>query len=221
MTGQLEEIGTSLIEVLDNNYPEVYTKEARTERLSPTRIVKCQRGGFLDSIGYPEPKTFQMDINFEYGTMRHEAIQNILNKAGWLSDIEPWVEIDDPPIGGFCDGVLTSDPPAVLEIKTAGSPTKKISKPYESYLNQITIYMYMLDIPRGIILYESKDKAHPKDWKFFPVEYDEERMKKIVRKTRRLLSCLEEMRLPFPEPDCYCQNSHCFNLDLHRKLGLI
>lgn len=210
-----------LIEILQGNYPEYEVKAARTERLSPTRIVKCPRAAFMDSLGYSEPKTFQMDIIFEYGTMRHRAIQNILNDRGVLEDTEPWVEVDDPPIGGYCDGILRTEPKSILEIKTVGSPTKKVSKPHDSYLDQVHLYMYMTGLREGTILYESKDKENPKDWKIFHVDYNEERMQKILRKARDLLSCLEDMRLPPPQHKCFCNNRRCRDISLHKKLGLI
>lgn len=212
----------NLAKILEKHYPVHEKKAARMDKLSPSRITKCPRGAVMDSLGYGEPKEFSSEINFGFGTMRHESIQGIFNDKNLLKETELYVDMDDPPVHGFIDGILDTDPPKILEIKTIGKPLTQVKSPLEDHIDQATLYMYMTGIDEAILLYETKNEQNKKDgnpWKQFTVEYEEERAARLLKKARYILSCLEEKKLPFPAPKCYCRNPYCYNNTVQKKEG--
>lgn len=214
-----------LVSILEENFPEIESKSARVDRLSPSRITKCPRGAFMDSLGYGEPIDFSSRINLSFGTMRHEAIQKIFERKGILEYTEFHASMDDPPIHGYIDGILNTTPKKILEIKTTGKTLAQLDAPLEDHIDQATIYMYMTGIRYAIFLYETKNEKNKKTgdpWKQFEVEYEEERAKKLLGKARYLMKCLENKTLPFPSSDCYfCKNPYCHDIEVHKKENLI
>lgn len=211
-----------LVNILEEYYPESNLKAARLTRMSPTRIVKCPRGAFMDSLGYGEPIEFTSDINFGYGTMRHERIQGVLEHMGVLKETELWVEMDDPPIGGFIDGILDTEPESILEIKTTGKSLASLDLPLQDHIDQAMLYMHIHPAKLTQLLYEAKAKDAKLRWRQFEVEYDEERAEKLLKKARSLLRNLDNKCLPLPGSNCWrCNNPYCFDMEVHKKEGLI
>jgi PD-(D/E)XK nuclease superfamily len=114
-------------------------------------------GGMYDAKAGP----LQL-ANMKNGIKSHERIQEAMLKSGVASKVEIEVRSEDPPIFGFADALVSYDELEwVGEIKTTSHKnfeyrvnTNKIA---DYHLGQMLIYMYILEIPRGVVIYESKD----------------------------------------------------------------
>jgi CRISPR/Cas system-associated exonuclease Cas4 (RecB family) len=104
--------------------------------------------------------------NMAYGTEAHERIQGLFERSGILIEKEKKVVTDDqpgmPPIFGFADLIVKwQGEEAVGEIKTTTqeSYVSKISKgqPAGYHLLQVLIYMKVLGLNKGFLLYENKN----------------------------------------------------------------
>lgn len=225
-----------LVEIMTRNYPPESVKgEDKSFRVSPTRILKCQRGAFMESIGYVEPLSPQSDMNFEYGTMRHKVIQRVFVNEGLMLSSdgtiypkdkeyqEERIVSNDPPLLAFMDGrIWTPEGEAVLEIKTTAEKPHCIKGPLYTHADQSQLYMHLMGIPRAYLLYESKGTKNGNiPWTFFIIDYDPDVGTKLIKKGKNLLSNLQKRRLPMPSKNCYqCNNPACFDEEIHRFEGL-
>lgn len=114
------------------------------------------RGGMYDSKVAP-----LQAANMKNGIMSHTRIQEAMVKSGIAKEIERKVVLEDPPIFGYADAILDYDGDIVGEIKTTSHKnfeyrvsTNKIA---DYHLGQMLVYMYVLGIDKGIVIYESKD----------------------------------------------------------------
>lgn len=130
---------------------------------------RCPRRWFYDFSGgiMREDTNDPMGIaNMAYGTEAHERIQGLFEKSGILIEAERKVVTDGmeglPPIFGFADLVIKwQGEEAVGEIKTT-SQESYVSKKAKSsgagyHLLQVLIYMRVLGLNKGFLLYENKN----------------------------------------------------------------
>lgn len=97
------------------------------------------------------------------GTQAHERIQNALLAAGVAKEVEREITYDDPPIRGFVDVIADYGDGEVVPIEVKTTRTEafqsrawKMKGPaYQTY--QLLIYMYILGVKRGILLYENNN----------------------------------------------------------------
>ena len=119
-------------------------------------------GGFLrvddaDPVGI---------ANMAYGTEAHERIQGLFEKSGVLVEAEREINTigseEFPPIRGFVDLIIKwQGEETVGEIKTT-SQESYVSKKAKSqgagyHLVQVLIYMKVLGLNKGFLLYENKN----------------------------------------------------------------
>lgn len=114
------------------------------------------KGGMYDSKVEP-----LQSANMKNGIKSHERIQEAMLKSGVAKEIERRVVLDDPPIFGFADAIIDWDEEYVGEIKTTSHQNfeyrRNTNKIADYHLGQMLIYMYVLGIHKGIVIYESKD----------------------------------------------------------------
>lgn len=96
------------------------------------------------------------------GTDAHERIQTALEKSGTLEGKEVSLENDSPPIFGYIDVILNVDGERVVgEIKTTGADAFRYrsttGRPAPAHLYQILIYMKLMELDTGFIMYEDRD----------------------------------------------------------------
>lgn len=227
-----------LPDLLDNSYSTAIEKgEEKTHRVSPSRIIKCARGAFMESLGYKEPIGPISEQNFGYGSLRHTELQKRLVKLGLLlnpdgsvvteQDLvdgeykEEKLTMDNPPLLGFMDGRIKAENEigqAVLEIKTIGKKVNSILTPIAQHIDQAQLYMHITGLPEAYILYESKlEKSPDRPWKQFIVDYNQDRAEKLVGRGKYLLNRVENRKIPMKEPGCYCRNPACFDDDIMEK----
>lgn len=131
---------------------------------------KCPRRWHYDFHGgvFREENNDAVGIaNMAYGTEAHERIQGLFETSGILVEAERKVDTignEDglPPILGFVDLVINwQGEQAVGEIKTT-SQESYVSKKAKStgagyHLLQVLIYMKVLGLNKGFLLYENKN----------------------------------------------------------------
>lgn len=100
--------------------------------------------------------------NMSNGTLSHERIQKAMKASGLMVEDEVKIIHDDPPIFGYADGMLKwEDEFLVAEIKTMREESfqyrKNTNKAPSYHLEQILLYMKVLKMAKGVLIYESKN----------------------------------------------------------------
>jgi len=163
--------------------------------------------------------------NMNYGTEAHERIQKVFKDAGILVEAERALDTYKepiagvPPVKGFVDLIVDWNGLAVGEIKTtkqeAFTLLKAKGKPRGYQLIQLLIYMKILGIDRGFILYENKNTG---EFLIFPVEMDEENRQVVDEAFEWMNKVAALKRLPkrpFNKSDLACKTcpltEHCWS----------
>lgn len=103
--------------------------------------------------------------NMSYGVEAHSRIQKVFADTGILIEKEKKVNTigsdEYPPILGFADLIIDWQGEEVVgEIKTTGPESyvskKAKNKPAGYHLLQVLIYMKVLDMNKGFLIYENK-----------------------------------------------------------------
>lgn len=144
------------------------TSFRKKKTFSPSTIVygngKCPRYWFyaFEGADFSDDADAYQVANMSAGTMSHERIQKAMKDSGVMIQDEVKVVSEDPPIFGFADGLLSwDDETLVCEIKTmreeSFSYRQNTNKAPSYHLEQIIIYMKILKLSKGVLIYESKN----------------------------------------------------------------
>jgi CRISPR/Cas system-associated exonuclease Cas4 (RecB family) len=100
--------------------------------------------------------------NMSYGTEAHARLQKVFENAGILVEAERKVISERPPVYGFADLVIDWQGEEVVgEIKTTSQESfvskKAKNQPAGYHLLQVLIYMRVLGLNKGFIIYENKN----------------------------------------------------------------
>lgn len=144
----------------------------------------CARRWFYDFSGgiFREDNNDSTGIaNMAYGTEAHERLQNVFKETGIVVEVEREVKSDDPLIFGFADLIIKwQGEEAVGEIKTTtqesfvSKAAKQQGAGYQ--LLQVLIYMKVLGLNKGFLIYENKNQQN---LLIIPVTWNEENTKLI------------------------------------------
>jgi len=142
--------------------------------------------------GIYRPKTLE-----ELGEKRHpddnRSVEEILDYS------EIMVRDTELNFEGHVDAIIDLvpgdiDERFIVDFKTInGDKFKIITEPDPKYVTQITIYMMLLDIPRGVIFYQDKNKSEIKE---FLIVRDEKFVEHIRNSAKKLLELLKSNKLP-------------------------
>jgi CRISPR/Cas system-associated exonuclease Cas4 (RecB family) len=144
------------------------TRFQKKERFSPSSLVynhgECPRFWYLAFEGgtFKDDNTPMQYANMDNGTKTHERIKEALRPTGIVIEEEKPVSVKYPPIFGYADLLLDINSQKVLgEIKTVSSEgferIQLSGKPRSYHVLQLLIYMKILDLPTGAIIYENKN----------------------------------------------------------------
>lgn len=180
-----------LIEKINFGYTAKRISKHQTKKtFAPSSLVwnhgECARYWYLAFEGnlFENSDTPYGVANMTSGTDSHARIQKAMLDADLAvvhfdENNNPTTEFkvvnDDPPIFGYCDGMLKLDNEEIVsEIKTMNSESFEYSKakgkPRSSHLMQLLIYMKILKKAKGVLIYENKN-TH--DLEAFPVEVND------------------------------------------------
>ena len=122
---------------------------------------------------------------FDNGHHVHERIQEYLTEAGVLLQAEVPLENKKYEIQGTCDGVVKiGDREGILEIKSINqNQFYSLHEPKLAHLIQINVYMFLAEIPQGVLLYECKDNQQLKN---FFIKQNPEILDPVLEKIKRV-----------------------------------
>lgn len=100
--------------------------------------------------------------NMANGVDAHTRIQKVMREAGILKDEEVELRIEDPPIFGYIDVIISWEGEDVIgEIKTTRQEAfifrQNTMKPTTNHLLQILVYMRAKGVDKGFVMYENKN----------------------------------------------------------------
>lgn len=230
---------TTLLVPLVAEYLMASRENRALTTISPSMVGHCSRQIVMSILQYPSrPKTPKDLRVFDVGDSMHEDYQEYFQKMGILVARElplnsesknPWVssECARLRIRGRLDAIVRIDRRLyVVELKSAKESSFKRmleNGPYEEYVDQLTLYMYLTRITNGIILVENKNDQDPHEFK---IPYDEKRALEIVEKIVRINKFVFDLKLPPREhrkEDIQCKylcdfKDICWSRDAERHL---
>lgn len=197
---------TKITNALEELNDETSHRELDSFTFHPSQLSMCIRQMYLSKLGIKRPNPKLLGI-FRIGTMIHEFMEdNVANDIEFIEFEKPLSEsyVYDIPDGhnmtieviGSCD---CYDPKAgiVYDFKTRGS-WYKFNPPVDKHLDQLTLYMDMLDIEDAQVVYINKTnfevRTYPESGTF---EKQQDRLNHSLRKAERV--SLELMENGFPE----------------------
>jgi len=201
-------------QVVEEMLSELKWSRAPTGFISPSSLAKgCIHYLARELLGMPR-EDFDTRVKkiLEVGTAGHARIPRYFSKITMAREV-PFVDYEYR-IKGKCDAIIYIPPTMdlvnsgfyVVEIKTTSSSEfeqiMEAGEPKEEHVSQCHIYIWGITryyqnfpIKGGIIYYENRDSlVHY----LFNVEYDEERMKKLLNQVKEVWKYVEEKRLPEP-----------------------
>lgn len=187
-------------------------------RLSPSKICGCERQAAFVFVGMPGRgiKDPEQEAVFEDGKWRHlkwDAIfldmQLVLgSKKFAVVSIEEYVEVPKLFIAGHLDAVIKINGEKwVVDFKGINSwgfeRVFREHEPHEAHVLQLICYMRARRIPRGMILYDHKDKNLTK---IFAVRFTQAQWSEVNEWCERVLRKLVKEDLPPMSLDCQSGN---------------
>ena len=168
-----------LREIIDKFYLD-RQKDREQYHFYITDAGKCPRAIFFKFKNIPKEKMNAQILRlFDTGDYLQMQILNSLFSMGVVRASE----IKIPPqelISGRADAIVTLENELyVVDFKSMNSMIfRKLTEPKEENVNQLQLYMHFFKIPKGILLYISKDDLGLKD---FVVKYDKNRAEKLLK----------------------------------------
>ncbi|MEK7503803.1 MAG: PD-(D/E)XK nuclease family protein [Patescibacteria group bacterium] len=167
-----------LKELIDQFYLDK-EKDREQNHFYITDAGKCTRAIFFKFKNITREKMEARMLRlFDHGDYIQMQLLNTLFSLGLVRSSE----VQIPPqalISGRADAIITlNNELYVVDFKSMNSMIfRKLEAPKEENINQIQLYMHYFGIPKGILLYMSKDTSELKD---FPIEYDVDRVKGLL-----------------------------------------
>lgn len=149
------------------------------EAQSPAHCPKCFEG---------PPKYAEVDIYDE----KHKIMGHT---DGWIKDSEGEALLEIKTLGV---GTLMFEAPTLFKAYRDGHVPldevwKRIKRPLASHNRQIQLYMYVLGVPKAIVIYEWKPTQEVKE---FHIELDMDVVQPLLDGALALLDDIDEGRLP-------------------------
>lgn len=155
----------SLVDTIYSGYNDV-DKFRQKVSFAPSGLFygsgDCPRRWVLAFMGciHESKTTPQQLMRMKKGIADHSRIQEAMEKAGIVEEVEKELTYADPPIRAYVDAILKfMDELIVGEIKTTSLQNfeyrQKTNKISTYQLAQLLIYMYILDMIKGVIIYEA------------------------------------------------------------------
>ena len=125
---------------------------------------------------------------FDVGGSLEDRMDKYFSKMGILLEREKSIKFDSPPISGRCDFILSHEEEGriVLELKSANNKTftNLRLEPKPEHSVQLQIYLNLLEIDKGVVLYENKDNQ---TLKAFKLDRDYNKWNDIVNRCFKIM----------------------------------
>ena len=190
-----------LRELIDKFYLDRH-KDREQHHFYITDAGRCPRAVFFKFKNVPreemEARVLRM---FDHGDHIHQLIMKPLLS---MKDVHVVAsEINIPPqelVSGRADAIVSTGKELyVLDIKSMNSMIfKNLTEPKEENIDQIQLYLHYFKIPKGILLYVSKDNQEIKE---FVVSYDKKRALSLLDALSNLKTKIDSNIVPDRLPD--------------------
>jgi len=195
-----------LKELIDQFYLDK-EKDREQNHFYITDAGKCARAVFFKFKNMPREKMEARMLRlFDHGDYIQMQILNTLFGLG----IVRASEVQIPPqalVSGRADAIITlNNELYVVDFKSMNSMLfRKLQEPKAENVNQIQLYMHYFQIPKGILLYMSKDTSELKD---FPIQYNAGLVQGLLTGLEILDKKIKANIVPEQMPD-YPRNWQC------------
>jgi len=199
--------GNMLKELIDKFYLD-RQKDREQHRFYITDAGKCGRAIFFKFKNVPREKIDARVLRmFDHGDYIQMQILSILLSLG----IVRASEVNIPPqelVSGRADAIITlGNELYVVDFKSMNSMVfKNLQEAKEENINQLQLYLHFFKIPKGILLYVSKDTLELKE---FLVGYNPALAKKLLSGLSGLKTKIDSNIIPQRSPgypnDWQCQ----------------
>ncbi|MFH1820450.1 MAG: PD-(D/E)XK nuclease family protein [Candidatus Nealsonbacteria bacterium] len=209
-----------LKELIDQFYLDGH-KDRDQRHFYITDAGKCGRAIFFKFKNVPREKmNARMLRLFDHGNYIQMQILNSLFGLG----IVRASEIKIPPqelISGRADAIITlNNELYVVDFKSMNSMIfRKLTEPKEENVNQLQLYLHYFKIPKGILLYFSKDTS---DLKEFLIQYNPGLARTLLKNLENLNKKIDANLVPerlFDFPKNW-QCTYCQFKDICKVAGL-
>ena len=205
-----------------NNYLKREERKKQIGRYYPSEIGGCLRKIWF-SYKFPkklDPETIKI---FEMGNILHEFVVDVLksekNPHIELKEAEkPFkMEINGFTISGRIDNIifLKSDNETVLVEVKSTSDVNNLVKAKKEHQMQLQLYMFAINIRKGLLLYLDKKKLRSK---VFTVKYDELEALHALERFSTLHKHLTSGKVPIAEAKKHPRKSWLCNYCEYKKL---
>lgn len=211
------------------NRSQLKSKERQEElKFYPSSLGMQDRDIVMSMLGYiGKPKSGETMMILENGTSFHNRMEDLFEDMGIMvapelslkhpelkisgrSDAIIWnyLREEDEPDGEIItltspDGTIVYEGPEnyvmLVEFKSIGENgfyNLRKSKPNDAHEQQLQLYFYLTGITRGIVYYENKNNQKHTE---YIVDRDEELIKEVIARIKRLLKMAEERTIPESE----------------------
>lgn len=205
----ISDYGSSILEILEKTL---------TGTSEPTKGGKfhasalgnpCDRYLWLSYTGRLPPSVISSDLRriFDHGNITQDRYREYFKSANLYISEEISSKLGFPPISGRADFMIRiRDEPYIIEFKTINSRNfDELSAPVKEHAIQLQIYLNMLNIRRGSVLYECKDNQK---LKIYDLEKSDTIFSQIVERCKKIMDMpmmpkLKDV-LAFHKPQCQC-----------------
>jgi len=195
-----------LRELIDQFYLD-RQKDREQHHFYITDAGKCSRNIFFKFKNVPRERMEARILRlFDHGDYIQMQILNTLFSLGLVRASE----INIPPqelVSGRADAIITlNNDLYVVDFKSINSMLfKKLEEPKEENVNQIQLYLHYFKIPKGILLYISKDTSELKE---FVIKYDPALARILLKNLETLKAKIDKNIVPERLAD-YPDNWQC------------
>ena len=187
-------------------------------RLSPSKICGCERQAAFAFLGMPGRSTIdpEQEAIFEDGKWRHlkwDAIfldmQIVLGRDVFsVVSLEEFVEIPELYVAGSLDAAIKiGGEKWIVDFKGINSwgfeRVYREHVPHEAHVLQLICYMKARRVPRGLILYDHKDKNLTK---IFAIRFTPKQFREVSEWCERVIRKMKREDLPPMSLDCQAGN---------------
>lgn len=163
---------------------------------SPTDTDKCPRQLWYEFKDFPKEELSTTEMStLAIGNMTHDFLEKILPKQ-LCTEYRIELEWNGVPLTGYVDSiVLTKDGLAVVDYKTIKDMGVKFieEKPKDAHVMQVQLYLDVLKLKTGYILYWNKSDGTMIEHK---IEYDSTIIRRVAKFFKDVQEALEKNKLP-------------------------
>jgi len=180
---------------------------------APSGFHKCDRYLVYRLFGYQKESKFSARTHriFDNGHYTHDRLCDYFDRMGVLVEVEREFWTVDPPIHGFVDAVLMINGNEVpVELKSISEfgfkKWKDLNSHDPKHYTQLQLYLWALDLPVGILLYENKNNQALLK---FETKRDDAHIEEVLDSFRKAYNVFQDGNLPerpFEKDSKECSN---------------